>query len=67
MNRRMAELTDEQIGFIGTSLDFSADKFRNYDYSPMDHRWAMEHRREQIEMIASIREALKEASRASVG
>lgn len=54
-------LTPEQISFLGESLDYSAQRFRDYDYSGQDRDWVAEHKREKEELIASIRQAFRSA------
>jgi hypothetical protein len=60
---RSVNLTDEQIEFIRTSLDYSARSVREYDYGsdPEMRQFGMKRRQEAADMIASIREALRKA------
>lgn len=59
----LVELSDEQIGFLRESLDYSAKAFREYSYDGQDPVWVAQHRRERSEMISSIREALSNPRR----
>jgi hypothetical protein len=61
---RAVQLTAAQIAFMRTSLDYSSRAVREYDYGPADRSWVAARRREQDEMIRSIRQAL--ADRASI-
>ena len=58
---KQVELTDEQIEFLRTSLDYSAKNFRNYDDGPDLHDFGRERRQEMDERIAAIRRALADA------
>jgi hypothetical protein len=54
-------MTDEQIEFLGTSLDYSAMRFRDYDYGPELAEFGKQQRATEQAMIESIRRALADA------
>ena len=58
---RTIELTEEQIAFLGISLDYSAMYSRDYDYGPELVDFGKHQRASEEAMIASIREALADA------
>lgn len=58
---KSVRLTPDQLAFVKESLGYSAQRFRDYDYSSQDPAWAAERRKEKDEMIASIREAIADA------
>ena len=55
---RTIELTDEQISFLRTSLDYSAMHSRDYDYGPELVDFGKHQRASEQAMIDSIRAAL---------
>jgi hypothetical protein len=58
--RRPIQLSDDQIDFIRTSLNYSAKALRDQPYDPLEDRNAMlERRRRDEEMISSIKDALR--------
>jgi hypothetical protein len=54
-------LSAEQIAFVRESLAYSERALRDHDYGSVDRAWVTRHRREQEEIITSIRKALREA------
>jgi hypothetical protein len=58
---RTIELTEEQISFLGASLDYSAMHSRDYDYGPELVDFGKHQRASEEAMIASIRGALADA------
>lgn len=60
-NTRTVELTDEQIAFVRQSLDYSAMRFRDYDYGPGLIEFGAQQRAREQATIDDIREALKSA------
>lgn len=56
--KRTVELTDAQIAFLRTSLDYSAKQLHDATSPGLDP----EHRRENDEMISAIRDALRAAT-----
>jgi hypothetical protein len=59
--RRTVELTEEQIAFLGISLDYSAMYSRDYDYGPELVDFGKQQRASEEAMIASLRGALADA------
>jgi hypothetical protein len=60
---RTVELTDQQIAFLRTSLDYSAQRFRDHDYGQDEtiRKFGIERRAEADAVIASIRAAFSRA------
>ena len=58
---RTIELTEEQIAFLGTSLNYSAMHSRDYDYGPELVDFGERQRASEQTMIDSIRGALADA------
>ena len=55
---RTIELTEEQIAFLGASLDYSAMHSRDYDYGPELVDFGKQQRASEQAMIDSIRAVL---------
>ena len=55
---RTIELTDEQIAFLRSSLDYSAMHSRDYDYGPELVDFGKQQRASEQAMIDSIRAVL---------
>lgn len=60
-DRQTIELTNNQIAFMRTSLDYSAMRFRDYDYGPDLAEFGKKQRAREQAMIDSIRHALDAA------
>jgi hypothetical protein len=57
---RAVELTERQIDFVCTSLDYSALKLRGQPLDPTEDRGAaLARRRENEDLISSIKQALQ--------